>query len=299
MSVLAELSTAIGEIVKTAGDSVVRVEARRRLPATGLIWSEDGVIVTANHVVRHDENIKVGLPDGNQVEAKLVGRDPATDLAILQVDASNLSPFTEAKKDAIGVGNLVLALGRPGKTVQATLGIVSAYGGNWRTHGGGHIDHYLQTDLIMYPGFSGGPLVNAEGHLVGLNSSALMRGVSLALPTSTIATVAEALKTHGHVKKGYLGVSTQQVRLPEAIREELEQKRGLLVVSVESGSPAEAGGITLGDTIVGIENTAVQNHDDLLTQLSGDRIGKKVGLTLLRGGKTKKVNITVGERPAA
>ena len=199
-----------------------------------------------------------------------------------------LTAFTEANKKSIGVGNLVLALGRPGKTVQATMGIVSAYGGNWRTHSGGQIDHYLQTDLVMYPGFSGGPLVNAEGHLLGFNSSYLMRGVSLAVPTSTVASVAESLLAHGHVKKGYLGVSTQQVRLPDAAREELKQKRGLLVISVESGSPADSGGLTLGDTIVGIEETAVQNHDHLLSQLGSDRIGKKVALKILRGGKNKK-----------
>ncbi len=298
MSTLAELSDAIASVVKTAGESVVRVEARRRLPATGLVWSEDGIIVTANHVVKKDDNIKVGLADGTTVPATLVGRDPSTDLAILKIDQTGLKPFVEADKTSLGVGNIVLALGRPGKTVQATMGILSAYGGSWRTHSGGHIDHYLQTDLVMYPGFSGGPLVNAEGHLVGFNSSSLMRGVSLAVPTSTIARIADSLMTHGHVKKGYLGVSTQQVRLPEAAQESLNQKRGLLVVSVESGSAADKGGLTLGDTIVGIEDSAVQNHDDLLSQLSGDRIGKKVSMQILRGGKSKKVNITVGERPS-
>lgn len=297
MSVLVELSTAIADVVKQAGESVVRVEARKRLPATGLIWSADGTIVTASHVVKTDQNVKVGLADGRLVDAQLVGRDPSTDLAVLKADAGDLRPFTEAVKGSIGVGNLVLALGRPGKSVQATMGIVSAYGGNWRTHTGGHIDHYLQTDLVMYPGFSGGPLINVEGHLLGLNSSALLRGVSMAVPTSTIATVADALMTHGHVKKGYLGVSTQQVRLPDTVREELSQKRGLLVVSVEPGSPAEQGGLTLGDTIVGVADSAVQNHEDLLAQLSGDRIGHAVSVNILRGGKQESLDVTVGDRP--
>ncbi|MEM7333406.1 MAG: trypsin-like peptidase domain-containing protein [Chloroflexota bacterium] len=296
MSTLAELSDAIAAVVKTAEESVVRVEARRRLPATGLVWSEDGIIVTANHVVQKDDNIKVGLADGTTVPATLVGRDPSTDLAILKIDQTGLKPFVEVDKTSLGVGNLVLALGRPGKTVQATMGILSAYGGSWRTHTGGQIDHYLQTDLVMYPGFSGGPLVNAEGQLVGFNSSSLMRGVSLAVPTSTIARIADSLMTHGHVKKGYLGVSTQQVRLPETAQEDLKQKRGLLVVSVETGSAADKGGLTLGDTIVGVEGATVQNHDDLLAQLRGDRIGKKVSLKILRGGKSKKVSVKVGER---
>lgn len=298
MSTLADLSNAIAEVVSNSSESVVRVEARRRLPATGLIWSKDGVIVTANHVVQKDENIKVGLSNGDTAVATLIGRDPSTDLAILKLDGSGFKPFVEANKNNIGVGNLVLALGRPGKTVQATMGIVSAYGDGWRTHGGGQIDHYLQTDLVMYPGFSGGPLVNAEGQLLGLNSSSLMRGVSLAVPTVTLARTAAALLEHGHVKKGYLGVSTQQVRLPEAAQESLGQKRGLLVVSVESGSPADAGGLTLGDTIVGVENGSVQNHDDLLAQLGGDRIGNQVSLKLLRGGKEETLSVTLGERPS-
>lgn len=298
MSKLAELSEAIAEVVKTAGESVVRVEARRRLPATGIVWSEDGVIVTANHVVQKDENITIGLANGETAVATVIGRDPSTDIALLKIDVTGLSPLVEVEKDSVGVGNIVLALGRPGKTVQATMGIVSAHGGSWRTHTGGNVDHYLQTDLVMYPGFSGGPLVSANGRLLGLNSSALARGVSLAIPTSTIAAVADTLQTHGHVKKGYLGVSTQQVRLPDAARELFEQKRGLLVVSVEAGSPADEAGLTLGDTIVGIEETAVQNHDDLLALLSTDRIGKKVSLQLLRGGKSKKVSVTVGERPS-
>jgi S1-C subfamily serine protease len=294
-NVLSELSNALAEAVKRAGPGVVRVEARRRLPASGIVWSADGVIVTANHVVNQDEGIMLGLDDGNTVEATLVGRDPSTDLAVLRATAT-LQPLTEANKQTLGVGNLVLALGRPGRTVQATLGIMSALGDSWRTGHGGLIDHYLQTDLVMYPGFSGGPLVGADGTLVGLNTSALARGVSVAVPTMTLARVADSLLAHGRIRRGYLGISTQRVRLPDTVRGQLGQKRGLLVIEVEKDSPAEKSGLTLGDTLVALANEVVQNHDDLLAMLTGDRVGTAVPLKILRGGQVQTVDVTIGER---
>ncbi len=212
-NVMMEISNGMAEAVNIADPSVVRVEGRRRVPATGIVWSEDGVIVTANHVVRHDDGIVVGLADGRSVPATLVGRDPSTDIAVLRVGEGGLSALVEANKQELGVGNLVLALGRPGKTVQATLGIVSALGDSWQTRMGGRIDRYLQTDVLMYPGFSGGPLVDGNGRLLGMNTSGIMGGVSLAIPTQTLSRVADALLTHGRMKRGYLGVSTQKVRV--------------------------------------------------------------------------------------
>jgi S1-C subfamily serine protease len=291
-----DLSQGLADVVAASSPAVVRVEGRRRMGATGIVWSDDGVIMTANHVVRYDENVTVGLSEGNSVQATLIGRDPTTDLALLQVSASGLAPLVHADEAAMSVGHFVLALGRPGRTVQATLGIVSAYSNEWRTSMGGHIDHYLQTDVIMYPGFSGGPLVGADGRLLGLNTSALGQGVSLAIPTVTLGRVAEALRTHGRVRRGYLGVSTQRVRLPEAVAESLNQKRGLLVVSVEADSPAAEGGLTLGDTIVGIGSKAIRNHDDLLGALNGDVVGQKEAVRIVRGGQVQELQVKIGER---
>jgi S1-C subfamily serine protease len=296
MSVLSDLSQALADTVAQAGSGVVRVEARRRLPASGIVWSADGLIITANHVVKRDDNIAVGLPDGASVSASVVGRDPTTDTAVLRADTSNLTPLTESDKKNLGVGHLALALGRPGKTVQATLGIISALGDSWRTPWGGQIDRYLQTDVVMYPGFSGGPLVDANGRLIGLNTSGLSRGVSLAVPTATLARVADALLAHGRMRRGYLGVNTQRVHLPENIQAELGQKSGLLIVSVEADSPAAQGGLTLGDTIVGFGDAVISHHDDLLAQLSGDRVDTAVPVKILRGGKLETVDVTVGER---
>lgn len=295
---LISLSDALAQTVAAAGSGVVRVEARRRLPATGILWNDAGLIVTANHVVRQDGDVTIGLADGTAVSARLVGRDPSTDLALLQAEVPGAAPLPHAAADAASVGHLALALGRPGKTVQATLGIISALGGSWRTGAGGHIDQYLQTDVLMYPGFSGGPLINAHGQLVGLNSSALMQGVSLTIPTATLARVVGALQSHGHIKRGYLGVSTQRVHLPDGAREALGQKAGLLIVSVEKGSPAEQGGLTLGDTIVALDGAAVDRHDDLVALLTGDRVGQKVPVAILRGGEVQTQNVTIGERPS-
>ena len=295
-NVMMELSKAMAGAVTTASPGVVRVEGRRRIPATGIVWSDDGVVVTANHVVRRDDQIKVGLADGRSVPATLVGRDPSTDIAVLRVEDGGLSALVEANKQELGVGNLVLALGRPGKTVQATLGIVSALGDRWQTRMGGRVDRYLQTDVLMYPGFSGGPLVDGNGRLLGMNTSGAMGGVSLAIPTPTLSRVADTLLTHGRMKRGYLGVSTQKVRLPDELREAHGQKSGLLVVSSESGSPAAKGGLMLGDTIVGVAGEKVRIHDDLLAQLTGDVVGTAVSVSIIRGGQIETLEITVGER---
>lgn len=294
-AVLTDLSEALAGTVAAASPSVVRVEGRRRLAGSGIIWSEDGLIVTANHVVKKDGVVRVGLDDGQILEAKVAGRDPSTDIAVLKTNVNGLTAAAQAPKD-FKVGHIALALGRPGRTVQATMGIVSAVGGVWRTHRGGQIDRYLQTDVVMYPGFSGGPLIGAGGRLLGLNSSALMRGVSLAVPSTTLERIVEALAKHGRMKRGYLGVSTQAVRLPTATRKELGQKRGLLIVNVESGSPAEDGGLLLGDTIVAVSDAVVGRHQDLLSQLSGEVVGQKTPVKILRGGEIRTINVTIGER---
>lgn len=294
MSVLNELSQGLADNVENISPSIVRVDARRRLPATGIVWSADGFIVTSSHVVKRDEDIQIGLADGSKVAATLVGRDATTDLAVLKVDASLTVPqWTDM--NAVRVGHLVLALGRPHKSVQATLGVVSALGEGWRTPAGGKLSHYLQTDVVMYPGFSGGPLVDVEGKVVGLNSSGLMRGVSLAVPSTSLQSIVSDLQTHGRVRRGYLGVAMQPVRLPDGITEELDQETGLLIVSVESGSPAEKGSMVLGDTIVGFDGEAVRHMDQLLAMLSGDTIGKTVELKIVRGGTLQMINVTIGE----
>ena len=294
--VLAQLSESLAETVEKAGPGVVRVEGRRRLPATGIVWSAEGVIVTANHVVRHDEQIGIGLADGGRVNATLAGRDPSTDLAVLKAEAGDLAAAERAGGE-LHVGHLVLALGRPGRTVQATLGIVSALGNSWRTPMGGQIDRYLQTDVVMYPGFSGGPLVDVEGRVIGLNTSALLRGVSLALPAQTLGRVVETLLAHGRMRRGYLGVTAQPVRLPQAAVEQLGQETGLLLAAVNAGSPAEEAGLALGDTLVSLDGQPLRHMDDLVALLGAERIDQGLSVRFLRGGQIQEATVVVGARP--
>ncbi len=293
---LSALSNAMAATVAQAGQHVVRVEARRRLPATGIVWSGDGIIVTSNHVVRRDDRIHVGLPNGDSLPATLVGRDPTTDVAVVKVEASDLSAASWVSSEQLKVGHLVLALGRPGQTVQATLGVISALGDGWQTSGGGRIDRYLQTDVVMYPGFSGGPLVGAGGQVAGLNTSGLLRGVSMALPSETIARVVNTLLTHGRVRRGYLGVGAQAAKLPHDVAEAVGQETGLLLVSVEEGSPAQEGGLTVGDIIIAVDNESVQNLGNLLSMLTGDRVGKTALIGIVRGGQPQELPVTIGER---
>lgn len=296
VEILSNLSDALAQTVAAAGPGVVRVEGRRRVPASGIIWSEDGTIVTAHHVVDHHENVTVGLPNGESVTATLAGRDPTTDLAVLRAESKGLTPPTWAAPDGLQVGHLALALGRPGKEVRATLGIVSALDKAWHTPAGGSLNRYLQTDVVMYPGFSGGPLVDASGAVIGLNTSAILRGISITVPAPTVRRVVESLLSHGRIRRGYLGVGTQPVRLPQALAEQLNQKTGLLLVSVETGSAAEQHGLLLGDTIIALDGQPVRQIDDLLAMLNGDKIGVAVPVSVLRGGEIRKMTITVGER---
>ena len=294
--VLSQLSNELSETVRDAGRSVVRVDARSRLGASGFVWSGDGVIVTANHVVEREDDIKVGLSDGKTATASLVGRDPTTDLAALRIPDNGLTPPAWTEPEGLSVGNLLLALGRPGQTVQATLGIVSALGDSWRTRAGGHIDRYLQTDVVMYPGFSGGPLVDASGNVAGLNTSALARGVTVSVPVPTIRRVVETLLAHGKVRRGYLGVGAQVVRLPKAVEDELKQQMGLLLVSVDPDSPAQAAGLLQGDAIVAVNGNPMHDLDDLLSLLSGESVGTTLPIRIVRGGNVQELTATIGER---
>lgn len=290
------LSNAMAGLVEAAGNSIVRVEARQRMAASGVIWSADGVIVTSHHVVERDDNIQVGLPDGATVAATLVGRDASTDLAVLRVQASSLHPATWVDAAELRVGNLALALGRPGRTVQATLGIVSALGAGWRTGAGGDIDRYLQTDVVMYPGFSGGPLVEASGRSAGINSSALMRGVSLTIPSGTIKRVVETLLAHGAVPRGYLGVGVQPVRLTDALAQAAGQDTGLMVMSVEADGPAAASGVLQGDVLVQIDGERVRHLDELQAALNSERAGRSVLVRLVRSGALHDISVTIGKK---
>jgi S1-C subfamily serine protease len=300
---LQAFSDALAALVSDAARYVVRVEARGRLAASGVVWSEDGTIVTAHHVIERDEQITVGLADGRAVEATLVGRDPSTDIAVLRTEAAVLNMedggtavAPRAPAEGVRVGHLALALGRPGEGIQATMGVISALGGSWRTPGGGDIERYVQPDIVMYPGFSGGPLIDSSGRVIGVNSSALVRGLNITVPADTVERVVAALLEHGYIRRGWLGVRSQTAPLPEAIAGEVGQESGLLVISVEPGSPAEEGGLLMGDTIIALGGQEITGVDDLLAALTPERVGVATAIRVLRGGEVREFDITIGER---
>jgi len=293
--VLQSLSEEMATLTEQVGGSVVRVEARRRLPASGVVW-EKGVIVTANHVVERDEDIQIGLPNGEKVPATLVGRDPSSDLAVLRA-AFELPVPNWTTIETLRVGHLVLALGRPGETIMATLGVISALERGDKLPAAMQVDHFLQTDVVMYPGFSGGALISAGGRVLGINTSA-MRGISLTIPTDTVRRVVETLMTHGKMRRGYLGIGTQTAKLSSASAERAGQAYGLLVVSVEPESPAEQGGVLIGDVLISFNGSPLQSPEDLIRALRSESIGKTVPMQVVRGGALQMLQVTIGERPA-
>ena len=292
------MADAMAAVVESAGQSVVQVNGRRRISASGLVWSAEGVIVTANHVVR-TEDVNVALPDGDRLNATLIGRDPAIDLAVLRIDRDGLAASPWSPEEELRVGAMVFALGRPGSTIQASMGILSTLGEDWRLHGGARISHFVRADLVMYPGFSGGPIVDADGRVVGLATSALSRDGGIALTRTTVGPTVAAIMKHGSVRRGYLGVGVQTVQIPPALRSELGQETGVLFNSVTPDSPAERGGLVVGDILVNFNDKPILSPDELAVVLRSDLTGEEAILRIVRGGELQLVTVEVsmgGER---
>jgi S1-C subfamily serine protease len=293
---LTSLSNALAALVESAGAYVVRVEGRNRLPASGVVYNEGGAIVTAHHVVERDDNLHVGLPNGETVPAQLAGRDPSTDLAVLRVEGLQLAAPQWVDATDLRAGNLAVALGRPGRRVQAVMGLVTALGDGFRTSAGGDIDRYLQSDIVMYPGFSGGPLVAADGRLAAVNSSALARGATVSIPAATVRRVVETILAHGHMPRGYFGVGIQPVRLDPALHEQLGQQTGLMLMSVEAEGPAAKAGLLQGDVLVRAGDQPLRQMDDLQALLAGATVGSQLNVRYVRAGAIHEAAVTVGRK---
>jgi len=298
-SLLLGLSNDLAGAVQQAGAAVVAVNARQRIPSSGIHWSP-GVIVTSDHTVERDEEITVTLADGRTVPATLAGRDPSTDIAVLKVQGVEASTADIGDSNALAVGQMVLAVGRPGEHgLSASYGVISALSGNWSTYRGGQIDQFVRPDLTFYPGFSGGPLVNARGQIVGMNTSGLTRGLGVTIPASTVNRVADQLLSKGRIARGYLGLGFQPVHLPDSLKNTLNltSNGGLIVVTVEQGGPAEQAGMFIGDVLVALDNTPITDIDAVQSMLGSDRVGKAITARVVRGGVLADVAITVAERP--
>src|SRR5579862_4847543 len=296
---LVEFSNAIAEVVERAGASVVGVLEGGREGVSGTIVRE-GYAVTAEHTIRGQDEVTVVLPSGDKVKAAVAGRDAGSDLALLKLPAgSSLNTPARLTRNA-RAGELALLVGRRGSEgLTATHGIVSAVGGAWTTWHGARIERWVRLDLDPFVGFSGGPIVNAAGEALGIATSGPRRSV-LTIPAATVERVVGALIERGRVPQPWIGIAMQPVAFPEGSWKPLgiEHDRGLLVVTVAAGSPAEQAGIVLGDVIVTIDGQPVRSVRSLQTALDSEKIGKAVPIQLVRGGKLVEVKVTVGERPS-
>ena len=295
---LQSLSRDLASVVEQAGTAVVAVNGRRHLSSSGVYW-RDGLIVTAAHTLRRTEDISVILSSGETVAATLAGADPSTDLAVLKINSAKLTVPSFGDTSQLKVGHVVLAVGRGAQRgLNATLGIVGVLAGAWRTWRGGSIDQLIGLDLALHPGAAGGPLVDAHGRVLGINTSGLSRNMELTIPVSTVNRVVEQLLEKGHIGRGYLGLGMYSIPIPEDLKRalDLSADSGLIVVSVEPQGPGSKAGVLLGDVIVAFEGKAVGSIRDLQAFLEPESVGKTIPVSLIRSGKPVEVNVTIGER---
>jgi S1-C subfamily serine protease len=298
-STLASFSNELAKLVEEFQPYVVAVHARGHFPSSGVHW-RPGIIVTADHTIRREEDIQVTLPDGKRADAVLAGRDPGTDIAALKVEDLG-SPATQTGRgDAVKAGELALVLGRsPDSGPNASLGVISAVSGPWRTWRGGRLENYIRLDATMFPNSSGGAVVDVRGRLLGIATSALSRIAGLAIPASSVNRVLDILLTKGHVPRGYLGIGAQPVGIPDALRANLSltAKSGIMVVKVEAGGPADKAGMLLGDILVSLGDAPLEDFEDLQSISDSGIIGKQVKARVIRAAAIQELTVTVGERP--
>lgn len=289
-------SEQLAQAVERAGAGVLQV-ARRRHGASATVWdAAAGLVITTHHALGGEDGARLRDADGNERAAEVVGRDPGTDLALLRTDVTGLVAPDFREVDGLKVGHAALALGRPGRSVRASLRIVGVMGPEVRTPWGGRLERYVETDRGFPRGFSGGPLVDLEGRALGVNTSGLVRGADITVPTVTVRRVVAELLAHGSVRRGYLGIAVQRARLPAATVTALGgQASGALVVRVDEDSPAARGGIVMGDVVVGIGGEPVNGADDVREAIA-ERRGREVEVVVLRVGAIEKVTVTVGEQ---
>ncbi len=293
--VLTTLSNQMADAVERVRPALVLVNGRQRQPASGVVFAPEHIL-SADHVIDREEDLTIETDDGRTLAAQLAGRDPVSDLALLKVAGLALDPAVPTREPA-RVGQLVLAVGRPSSNgPMASLGIVSAIGGPLRTARGAVLEQFIQIDATPYPGFSGGPLIDPTGAVIGILTTGLINSVPLVVPAAAAWRTAETLAQQGHIKRGYLGISSQPVELPPAQRGGQAQERGLLIVRVEPNSPAARAGLLLGDVLVSIDGKPVADTDDLQAHLAGDRVGATVAVDVIRGGTPQTLSLTIGQR---
>jgi S1-C subfamily serine protease len=310
LDVFRSLDQALAAAVATAAPSVVHV-SRGRGGGTGIVWADDLVISSSFHT---PDETKIGIakPDGDldERDAEVIGRDPGTDIALIRVKAKEMTaggassaaggglvPAKLRELDGLAVGNLALAIGRPGRSARASLRAIGVLGPETRTQWGGRLDRYVESDRQIPRGFAGGPLIDADGAVIGMNTRTLIRGADLAIPVITLRRVVDELEAHGGIRRGYLGVGAYPATLSAALAALAGNRdRGALVANVEDGGPAAQAGIQVGDILVELDGVAITGPDSLRSAL-GDRPGAAAKITLLRGGVRHDLSVTIGSRP--
>lgn len=296
----AALSHELATAVDRAGRSVVAIDARPRVPTSGILW-RPGLVVATDHTIRREEEISVTLADGRAVPAKIAGRDTTTDLAVLKLDEGGGDPAVTSAGENLSVGNLVLAVGRAkGNHLVASLGIASLVSGEWRTWRGGKIDRFVRLDLSIFIGFSGSALVNASGEIAGINTTGLARGLGVTIPVSTVNRVVDELAAKGHIAGGYIGIATQPVILPERLSTKLHlsTQSALIIVTVEPDGPADKAGMMIGDILVSLDGAPASDIADIQAKLGSEFIGRDIAASVLRGGALVALTLGISERPS-
>jgi len=297
-SILSSFSAELTNLVQRISPSVVAVHARRHFPSSGVHWGAD-LVVTADHTVAREEDIRVTLADGKSLSASLIGRDPGADLAALKVPSLGPAP-TLNTQDKPALGEFALVIGRsPDSGPNASLGIIGAASGPWRTWRGGRLEQYIRLDAMLYPNSSGGAVVNSRGSILGIATSALSRVAGLAIPAADVARAAKQLSEKGYVPQGYLGIGVYPVAVPENLKSKLnaQNSSGILVLNVEKNGPADRAGILLGDVLLSLDSTAIEKVSDLQNFCASGVIGKAVNARLIRAGALTERAVTPAERP--
>ena len=296
LDVFRSLDQALAAAVAAAAPAVVRV-SRGRGGGTGIAWADDLVISSSFHSPDRT-TVGVDTTDGSvdARDAEVIGRDPGTDVALLRVAGGGLSPARFRELDGLAVGNLALAIGRPGRTARASLRAIGVLGPEVRTAWGGRLDRYVESDRQIPRGFAGGPLIDADGAVIGMNTRTLVRGADLAIPTITLRRVVDELLAHGGVRRGYLGVGAYPAQLSSQLAQLVGRDRGALLASLEDGGPAATAGLLVGDILVEVDGTAITGPESLRAAL-GDRPGETIKLVIVRGGARHELAVTLGSKP--
>lgn len=294
---LVTVSENLAKAVESAGRYVVSLQTHPRVPASGVYW-QNGVVVTAEHVLKGFSEAEVTAPDGTKHHATLAGKDESTGLAAFKLDSLDL-PLPELSNGELWKpGHLTLTVGRSRRGATASMGVISSIGGPWRTWRGGDVDRFVQLDYSLYPNSTGGAVIDANGALIGIATQAFSRFGAVAIPAATVNRVLPALLSSGYVARGYLGIGLRAVPLPESMHPLMVQPgaTGVIVLSVEEGAPAHQAGICMGDILVGFDNQPVRDSDDVQGLLGPGSVGRSIHVSLIRAGKRVELDVLVAEK---